>query len=125
MLALIGIFAALLIPVTVAHGRASVADTYAIISSIAQAAEAYRQEYGQLPSSTNLDLVNELTGQNAKGIPFMVFRRRSLSRGGEVVDSWGMPLRFVWLDGRSVQIISAGPDMTFGTADDIQWPERR
>jgi hypothetical protein len=102
------------------HATRSTVETDAIMSSIGQAVDAYRQEYGQLPSSVNRDLVDELTGQNAKGTPFMDFSPRRLNRAGEVVDAWGTPLRFEWLDGRSVQITSAGPDRTFGTPDDMK-----
>jgi len=124
-LALIGIVAGLLVPIAIRQRVGPLAETRALLSSLGLAVEAYGQEYGHLPSSVNLDLAKELTGQNAKGIPFIVFRPRSLSVGGEVVDSWQMPLRFVWADGRSAQIISAGPDLMFGTADDIKWPEDR
>ncbi len=122
---LVGIVAGFLIPVAMNRRIPPMVETNFIMSSLGLAVGAYRQEYGQLPSSENRDLVKELTGQNAKDTPFMMFRRRSLNSLGEAVDSWGTPLRFAWPDGRSAQIISAGPDRTFGTADDIQWPNGR
>jgi prepilin-type N-terminal cleavage/methylation domain-containing protein len=38
----------------------------------------------------------------------------------EIYDPWGMPLDYRYVDGDSFpELISAGPDKTFGTADDI------
>lgn len=76
---LIGISAALLLPIAMRPGIRPIAETNAIMSSVGLAVDAYRQEYGQLPSSVNHDLVNQLAGQNAKGIPFMDFSRRRRS----------------------------------------------
>ena len=88
---------------------------------VALAVDAYRQEYGQLPSLVNQNLVKELAGQNAKQSLFLELHRRELNREGDVVDAWGTPLRFLRLDDGSPQIISAGPDKVFGTADNIKW----
>ena len=39
----------------------------------------------------------------------------------EIYDPWGMPLDYRYVDGDSFpELISAGPDKTFGTADDIK-----
>ena len=40
-------------------------------------------------------------------------------RGGLPVDSWGTPFQYQLKGDRDYVVISAGPDMQFGTADDI------
>ena len=117
--AMIGILASLIVPLVMRHRRAPVDATHALIAAIADAVDAYSLEYGQCPSSTNQELVKELTGQNAMELRFIVLHRGQLNRYGEVVDAWDTPLRFISSRHGPVQIISAGPDRTFGTSDDV------
>ncbi len=42
-----------------------------------------------------------------------------LAPGGQFVDAWNVPLRYV---GGAAQLTSAGPDRAFGSADDLVYP---
>jgi len=119
--ALVGMFAAIVLPLArdVGTQRAAEAETYATMQAVVGAVEFYRVEYGHLPSFANHDLIEELSGRNAKGLLFLQLRKRDLNSAGEVVDRWGTPLRIVPLSEGGMKVVSAGPDKLFGTNDDM------
>lgn len=40
---------------------------------------------------------------------------------GKAQDRWGTPWRFHALSGQHMEVLSAGPDRSFGTDDDLGW----
>lgn len=83
------------------------------------AAINYRDEYDVLPTvANNASFINALEGANPRGIAFLTITTRDQNAKGEALDAWGTPLCIVVQNG-SVIVQSAGPDRTWGTADDM------
>jgi hypothetical protein len=84
----------------------------------------YDTEYDEYPvAPDNMTLIPLLDATSAKGnsrhIAFVSFKQSDLDAKDELLDPWGTPIHFsVTADG-TVHARSAGPDRTFGTADDI------
>lgn len=84
----------------------------------------YRRHLGGNPVGDNDEIAAALLGRNlkrlaclpAKGGPF-------LDTGGRLIDRWGTPYFFHALSGSEMEIISAGPDRTLHTSDDIRGGE--
>ncbi len=82
-------------------------------------------EYNEYPdASSNAVLIQTLDAssakQNLRRIHFATFQSSDLDAQHELLDPWGTPIQFsVSADG-TVHARSAGPDKTFGTADDIK-----
>jgi len=92
----------------------------ALAAKVETACLAYMTEYNRLPpSSDNQKLAAALLGANARLITFVAFSKRELNTNQEIVDRWGTPLQITFQGASTIQVISAGPDKTFGTPDDI------
>lgn len=118
-LSLIGMLAAVIIPLTqgLYTGRSAKARTDATMQAVFCAIQAYKVEYGQLPSLANRELIKDLSGRNGRRIPFLSLSKRDLNNAGEVVDSWGTPLRIVLRAEGNVEIISCdGENTSLGEA---------
>lgn len=79
----------------------------------------------QNPNSRKIiEAVSEtlVTTQNASGVP-ITFTFNSTSQTIDLprfVDAWGTSIRYEYIDGTAFPVLTAaGPDKTFGTADDI------
>lgn len=84
--------------------------------------ESYCFEHGSVPpSSDNRQLAQCLKLREYQSGTYTIFpfHHQYLNAAGEFVDPWGTPLRFEIKDRYDFEIISAGPDKIFGTADDI------
>jgi hypothetical protein len=81
-------------------------------------------EYSVYPSAPdNATLIRMLTGESAEGnqrrIAFISIKDSDRDAKGDLLDPWGTPVELsVTADGK-LHARSAGPDKTFGTADDI------
>lgn len=75
------------------------------------------------PVGDNAEITAALTGANPLRFAFLPREHRAINARGELCDRWGTPLRFHQLSGLQMEIVSAGPDRRFATADDAQWPE--
>lgn len=83
---------------------------------------SYHTLYGQNPVGTNAEIMKALMGANPRGAILGPPPGQSLNANGELIDPWGTPYFFHQLSGDDMQIISAGPDKTMGTPDDLMIP---
>ena len=79
----------------------------------------YRTVLGENPVGNNAEITRALTGDNLKQVKIPIPGGSSLNAGGEMCDRWGTPYFFHQLSGKQMEIHSAGPDGTMGTADDL------
>jgi hypothetical protein len=70
------------------------------------------------PVGTNAEITAALTGKNKLGLALIPPDHAAINRDGELVDRWGTPFRFHQWSGTVMEVISAGPDKKFATADD-------
>ncbi|MFM7182638.1 MAG: hypothetical protein ACKO2G_14395 [Verrucomicrobiales bacterium] len=85
----------------------------------------FARALGENPVGENDEIIAALQGMNAKGLRFFPAQHRALSPEGKLLDRWGTPWFFHALSGRSMDIISAGPDGEFGTGDDLRGEKTR
>jgi hypothetical protein len=84
---------------------------------------AYRERFGGFPAGEeNRHIVNALAGNNPKGIAFLDRSTAPLNQQGEMVDRWGSPYFFHFIDREWIEIRSAGPDLEMFTDDDVVAP---
>ncbi len=103
--------------VTTAARKAKASNT---LTQIQTAYLAYYTEFGEWPHATeNARLIKILEGDNPRGIPFLTLRPIDVDPSGSVIDPWGTPYRISVGADSKIKMISAGPDKTFGTPDDI------
>lgn len=74
------------------------------------------------PVGTNAEITAALTGANRLQLELIPRHHPAINARGELCDRWGTPFRFHQLSGTQMQIISAGPDRDFATADDVTAP---
>jgi hypothetical protein len=70
------------------------------------------------PVGSNADITASLTGRNRLRYALVPPRHPAVNADGELVDRWGTPYFFHQLDGRRMEIRSAGPDRRLHTEDD-------
>jgi hypothetical protein len=70
------------------------------------------------PVGSNADITAALIGRNRLRYALVPPRHPAINSAGELVDRWGTPYFFHQLDGRSMEIRSAGPDRRLYTEDD-------
>lgn len=85
----------------------------------------FRRAFHGNPVGENEEIFAALRGKNPKGIRFLPNSFPGLQESGKVVDRWGTPWRFHALSGEEMEVLSAGPDCTFGTQDDLGWEAAR
>ena len=67
----------------------------------------------------NEEYVDFLIGKNPKGIQMLPHDHPDISEKGELLDRWGTPYFFHPVSEKRVDILSAGPDRTLFTDDDV------
>jgi len=108
MVVMIPLLAAIAIPSFVkARSQAQVHVTRATIAALSTAIDIYEVDTGRYPSS--LASLLESDGSANWNGPYVK---------EEVVDAWGTPFAYEVIGGHA-RLISAGPDITVGTSDDI------
>lgn len=70
------------------------------------------------PLGDNTDITRALTGHNRRGIVALPTNDPSIVNG-QLVDRWGTPYWFHPRTPDAIDVLSAGPDKTLFTADDI------
>ena len=85
--------------------------------------QQYREFVGSFPTGNNLTIAKALLGRGDKKVLILAARKSDMNDKGEILDSWGTPLRFYFSD-NEVMIRSAGPnkvweDSNVPTADDL------
>lgn len=79
----------------------------------------YRFAYKENPVGVeNFEITEQLLGKNTKKIVFIAADSPAL-KGNELVDEWGTPYFFHPQSSDNMEIISAGPDKTLWTKDDV------
>lgn len=84
--------------------------------------QQYREFVGSYPTGNNLTIAKALLGRSEKKVLILAVRKSDMNDKGEILDPWGIPLRFYFSD-NEVMIRSAGPnrvweDSNVQTADD-------
>jgi hypothetical protein len=84
--------------------------------------QQYREFVGSYPTGNNVTIAKALLGRSEKKVLILAVRKSDMNDKGEILDSWGTPLRFYFSD-NEVMIRSAGPnkvweDSNVQTADD-------
>ena len=106
---IIGMLAAVLgTKLTGKFGMAQKQTAKAGVAVVEQAISAYQMENGKLPES----LQNLLDKGPMSGTPF-------LSKPENLKDPWGMDYQYT-KQGDDFTVVSAGPDKSYGSADDIK-----
>ncbi len=80
----------------------------------------YRTLMGENPVGTNAEIMKSVMGGNPRGATLGPPEGQDLNSKGELIDAWGTPYFFHQLSREHMEIISAGPDRVFGTADDVK-----
>lgn len=81
--------------------------------------DSYRRSLGSVPAGMNDQVVAALQGENLRGLVVFPSKHAALSPKGELLDRWGTPYWFHAQSSKQMDVISAGPDKQFGTADDV------
>lgn len=81
--------------------------------------DCYRRALGSVPAGMNDQIVSALQGGNLRGLMVFPSKHAALSPQGELLDRWGTPYWFHAQSSTKMDVISAGPDKQFGTADDV------
>lgn len=71
------------------------------------------------PVGNNAEITAALTGANPLQLDLIPVDHPAINAKGELCDRWGTPFRFHQWSGTVMEIISAGPDRDFATADDV------
>jgi len=83
--------------------------------------DAYRRVEGANPSGgLNFEIVARLTGSNERKVAFISPAHPDLNDEGELVDRWGTPYWFHPVTREKMEIVSAGPDRSLFTDDDVK-----
>ncbi len=82
--------------------------------------EAYLQDRGDFfEFNSQKEFTSRLSGNNPRGVRYMVLTTYPLDQDGLVIDEWGKPLQISRPEKTRLEIRSAGEDGQFGTKDDI------
>jgi hypothetical protein len=89
--------------------------------------DSYRKIFRENPiAGENWEVVDALTGNNEYDLVFIDPAHPAINENGELTDRWGTPYRFHPISSTEpLEISSAGPDLVFGTIDDIMLEEPR
>ncbi len=80
----------------------------------------YGLNFNGNPVGTNLEITQALNGGNPRQTKFLRTEDGMRVNGkGELIDVWDTPYFFHQLSRTEMEIHSAGPDKTMGTADDL------
>lgn len=85
--------------------------------------QQYREFVGTYPTGNNPAIARALLGRTEKKVLILAVRKSDMNDKGEILDSWGTPLRFYFSD-NEVMIRSAGPNRVWedsgqSNADDL------
>ena len=103
---------------------AQLAAVWSEMHDLSAAITSYQKDNGHLPDAkSNSALVDTLTGDNPHKKDYLSLKPRELDAHGELIDPWGTPLRIS--QAGHFTISSAGPDESWGTADDLKYELKR
>lgn len=82
--------------------------------------EAYLQDGEDFFEFTSQkEFTSRLSGNNPRGIRYMVLNTYPLDKDGLIIDEWGKPLQISRPEKTRLEIRSGGRDGVFGNQDDI------
>ena len=81
--------------------------------------DEYRRHLGGNPVGDNAEIAAALLGANPKRLACLPAAGSFLDATGRLIDRWGTPYFFHALSGEQMEILSAGPDRQFHSADDL------
>ncbi len=111
------------LPIALEAARLNAADHTAQddIEIIAELLREYRRHYAGNPVGDNEEITAALLGRNPKRLACLPAGPGAwLDSAGRLLDRWGTPYFFHALSGNELEIISAGPDRSLFTADDLR-----
>ncbi|MEM6820349.1 MAG: hypothetical protein AAF558_00210 [Verrucomicrobiota bacterium] len=78
----------------------------------------YLNKFQIAPVGSNAEITQMLVNfQKTQGL--RMDQKLKIHASGQLVDPWGKAYQFTRKSDRSIKLVSAGPDRTFGTLDDI------
>lgn len=80
---------------------------------------AYNGNDGVLNGFTNVEMVNELLGDNPSQLAFIPAKHPRIDEHGQLTDRWGGAYDFHVISSMNVGITSPGPDKKLHTEDDV------
>lgn len=87
---------------------------------LAEVLTTYRGIFGQNPpGGENAEITAALVGRNQKQLAILPPDSPALNSAGELIDRWGTPYFFHPVTRTTMEVLSAGPDRTLWTADDV------
>lgn len=91
------------------------------VGDILNAISGFMVEYrGELPPLGRTEIFPSLTGENARGIYFLMIRDDQLGPDKEYLDPWGIAYRVTLIGERKIEVCSAGAEQVFDDSDDIK-----
>ncbi len=114
---------------TSARKKSQIYKAQAMIASLVTALGMYNVDFGAYPDSGNQNMVNYLADTSYSSYPawegpYITFKSEDLNGSipsATLKDPWGVDYRYINnISNYSFDITSAGPDKTFGTADDVK-----
>ncbi|MCB1237628.1 MAG: hypothetical protein KDM91_21365, partial [Verrucomicrobiae bacterium] len=104
--------------------KAAAPDPIEDLALIQSMLEVFRAANGVNPyGAENEEIVAGLLGRNAKAVAVLPADLPNLDAGGRLLDRWGTPYRFHPVTSQVMEVLSAGPDRAWWTADDLRLPE--
>jgi len=92
--------------------------TSQVIYVLEKRLEEYKADHGAYPQDGNKGCVAALCGDNPREKVYLASSRGIVDEG-QFIDFYRVPLRFEFPQDARARIVSAGPDKTFGTTDDL------
>jgi len=80
----------------------------------------YAKANGGNPTGENVEFAAALLGTNPKKIAYLPASGPFLDSSNQLIDRWGTPYFFHQISADHTEIMSAGPDRQFNTADDLK-----
>ncbi len=94
--------------------------TVALMAAIQTCFVSYEIDSGTASLANDLTgFANSLSRSNPENRTYMKLGNNQKNELGQVIDCWGTPFAMKVLDSEHLQILSAGPDMKWQTADDL------
>ena len=106
-------------PFLVGGGPAKVPRARSDESQLDASIEEYKSAFGDYPTGKNASVVRVLVRDNPKKLRLFNLGTNSTNTNGELIDPWKTPYKIVFDGTNCFTIFSAGPNQTFGDADDI------
>jgi hypothetical protein len=99
--------------------KAKIAQSRAQIEVLGRAITSYESACGPLTNTDTASIEKRIFGDNPKQAVFLDINAGESNSAGQYIDSWGTTFQIDLTNGSGMVIRSAGPNRSFGDADDI------